>query len=122
MAARDRARSLVFLYRAEPPAMHTVVEAWVAGGWAVCDACATRCYTWPHHGYASASDLQQHPQLVDRLPEHGRNPYVDSRFYETVAIACPAQHHWPPTAYALRKALPGETGMLQEACRMFSNN
>ena len=113
---------LVFLYRAAPPAMHTVVEAWVGGGWAVCDASANRCYSWPHHGYASANDLQQQPRLVDQLPEHGRNPYVDSRFYETVAISASAPQHWPPDAYALHKALQSEARMLQEACRVFSNS
>lgn len=114
---------LVFLYRAEPPRLHTAVEAWALGGWGVCDACANRCYVWPHHGYASAAVLQQQPRLVDQVPEHGHNPYVDSAFYRTVAIAeyplAGFQAAGGPEAFAPWPARPEDAPSLRCAARAF---
>lgn len=95
---------MVFLYRSQPAGLHAVVEAWVSASWVVCDPCANRLYAWPHHGYAAAADLQAQPRLVDQQPEHGRNPYVDSAFYETVAIAGHRPEPVNSAAYAPQKA------------------
>jgi hypothetical protein len=77
---------LVFLYRREPPLLHTVVEAWPQDGWSVCDPCANRCYLWPHRGYASALQLQQYPGIWAHAPERGRHPYVDPALYGLIGI------------------------------------
>jgi transglutaminase-like putative cysteine protease len=111
---------MVFLYRAAPPALHAVVEAWVNGTWAVCDPCANRCYVWPHHGYASAADLQAQPKLVDQQPEHGHNPYVDSAFYETVAISDYAVAAPDDGAYVLEPVTALQAGLLRDASRVFA--
>lgn len=117
---------LVFLYRADPPALHTVVETWALGGWAVCDPCANRCYIWPHHGYASAADLQRQPWLVDQAPEHGHNPYVESAFYKAVAISHYPLSHYPSNAaldgaHALQPARPEDAPSLKAAAAVFAS-
>lgn len=78
---------LVFLYADRPPYRHTVAELYVRGRWSVFDPVSDRTFLWSKHGYASAWEIQRMPRLVDSLQDHGRLPYVDSRFYATVAIA-----------------------------------
>ena len=78
---------LVFLFAAEPLVRHTVVEIFAAGRWSVFDPVSDRSYAWAKHGFASAWELRRLPQLLDGLQDHGRLPYVDSRFYQTAAIA-----------------------------------
>jgi hypothetical protein len=109
---------LVILYNEQPPMMHVVSELWV-DGWAVCDPCANRCYVWPHRGYASALDLQQHPNLVDLAPEHGRNPYVDSRLYGALAIAEYSLSAEPESLNDLRPARPQDRDGLRAAAQIF---
>lgn len=114
------AARLVFLYRAEPPDLHTVVEAWLQGSWAVFDPCANRFYLWPHHGYASAYALRQDPRLVDQCPEHGRIPFVDSAFYRTVAIAEYPLAGRNQYDYRRQPALGDDGPRLQRAAEVFS--
>ena len=110
---------IVFLYGEEPPLLHAVVETWVRDRWAVCDPCANRCYIWPHRGYASALDLQQHPRLVDQAPEHGRNPYVDGRLFRTIAIAEYVLSSKPPPDGDLAPARPEDREILRAAAQVF---
>jgi hypothetical protein len=78
---------LVFLYAAEPPVRHTVVEAYIMRRWSVFDPLSDRAFAWPKHGYASAWDINRMPALLDGLQDHGRLPYVASRYYRSIAIA-----------------------------------
>lgn len=110
---------LVFLYRAQPAALHTVVEVWLLGSWAVFDACANRFYLWPHRGYASALDLSQQPRFVDQMPEHGRNPYVDSGFYRTLGIAAYTLGEREAGVYRQQPARPHDLPLLQQAAAVF---
>jgi transglutaminase-like putative cysteine protease len=110
---------LVFLHGEQPPLLHAVAELWVDGGWAVCDPSANRCYLWPHRGYASALDLLKHPGLVDLAPEHGRNRYVDSRLYRTIAIAAYTPGVDPAPASDLSPAGSQDLAALQAAARDF---
>jgi Transglutaminase-like superfamily len=110
---------LVFLYRESPSLLHTVVEAWVNGGWAVCDACANRCYIWPHRGYASARDLQRQPRLVDQAPEHGRNPCVDSSLFGTIAVSPYHLAAVPAPMTDLQPAVAGDRARLRAATQVF---
>jgi hypothetical protein len=110
---------LVFLYREKPMALHVVAELWVDGGWALCDPCANRCYLWPHHGYASALDLQQHPRLIELAPEHGRCPYVDSGFFRTIALGEYAVTAEPAPRSELRPARIQDLPALQASARVF---
>jgi len=110
---------LVFLYRESPPLLHVVVEARVQAGWAVCDACAGRCYVWPHHGYASAWDLQRQPRLVDQAPEHGHSPYVDSSLYRTIAVSPYGLAAVPALTSDLQPARTGDRAGLQAATEVF---
>jgi transglutaminase-like putative cysteine protease len=111
---------LVFLYRGDPPELHSVVEAWAPGSWTVFDACANRFYPWPHHGYASALDLQRQPQLIDRAPEHGRLPWVDSAFYRTIGIASYPLVDRERFGYEQQPALPQDLARLRFAAEGFS--
>jgi hypothetical protein len=110
---------LVFLYREEPPMLHVVAEAWVDSGWAVCDPCANRCYIWPHHGYASARDLQQQPRLVMQVPEHGRHPYVSAELYRTIGIAPYTLTAEPAPDSDMAATSPAYRERLQAAARVF---
>ena len=110
---------LVFLYRADPPEMHTVVEAWAAGGWTVFDPCANRFFPWPHHGYASALSLQQNPRLVDQTPEHGRVRYVESAFYRTIGIASYRVRDRDRYNYAMQRLRPSDLPLLRRAAEVF---
>lgn len=78
---------LVFLYAEQPPYRHAVTELYIRGRWSVFDPVSNRTFVWSKHGYASAWEIQQMPRLVDGLQDHGRLPYVDSRWYATIAIA-----------------------------------
>ena len=78
---------LAFLASDAPPERHTVTEVYLWGRWAVVDGFSGRLYIWPKHGYASAWDIHLLPQIVDQHPDHGRQPYVESRFYRHVGIA-----------------------------------
>jgi transglutaminase-like putative cysteine protease len=110
---------LVFLFREQPPHLHVVAELWIDRGWAVCDPSANRCYVWPHRGYASALELQQHPGLVDLAPERGRNPYVDGRFYRAIAIAAYAVTAEPAPASDMSPAGARDLTALRAAARVF---
>jgi hypothetical protein len=96
---------------------HTVTELYVNGHWSVFDPVSDRAFIWSKHGYASAWDIHRMPRLVDGLQDHGRLRYVDSRFYQRVAIAIYDPwdpHHrfpWQPLDEATRGRLrQGEAG------------
>lgn len=96
---------------------HVVTELYVSGHWSVFDPVSDRSFIWSKHGYASAWDIRQMPRLVDGLQDHGRLRYVDSRYYQQVAIAIydpwDARHRfpWQPLDDAARTRLQaGEAG------------
>lgn len=78
---------MVFLASVDPPERHTVTELFVGGRWSLFDGWSGRFYPWSKHGYASAWDIRQMPSLIDNHPDHGRQRYVDSRYFQYVAIA-----------------------------------
>jgi hypothetical protein len=86
---------LVFLYADAPPLRHTVTEIYIAGRWSVFDPVSDRVFAWAKHGYAGAWEIQRQPRLLDGLQDHGRLPYVASRFYRTAGIA--AYDPWDPS-------------------------
>jgi hypothetical protein len=112
---------VVFLYRAAPPLLHTVVEARPQETWSVCDPCVNRCYIWPHHGYASALELQQHPQILVHAPEHGRHPYVDADLYKTAAIAEYPLADRPNDEIDVVASLPEQRGVIELAASALQN-
>jgi len=69
---------------------HGVTEIYIrsrrSSGWAIFDATSDACYPKPKGGLASAWELHNHPELVDAHPSHGKEPYVDSVFYQCSAI------------------------------------
>ncbi|MGD9892989.1 MAG: transglutaminase domain-containing protein [Dehalococcoidia bacterium] len=96
---------------------HTVTELYVRGHWSVFDPVSDRSFIWSKHGYASAWDIHLMPRLVDGLQDHGRLRYVDSRFYQQVAVAAydpwDERHRfpWQPLDEATRGRLHrGEAG------------
>jgi hypothetical protein len=96
---------------------HAVTELYLNGHWSVFDPVSDRSFIWSKHGYASAWDIHQMPRLIDGLQDHGRLRYVDSRFYQRVAIApfdpWDARHRfpWQPLDDATRARLQqGEAG------------
>jgi hypothetical protein len=96
---------------------HAVAELYVNGHWSVFDPVSDRSFIWSKHGYASAWDIHQMPRLVDGLQDHGRLRYVDSHFYQQIAIApydpWDERHRfpWQPLDDATRMRLQqGEAG------------
>ena len=80
---------LVFLGRAQPPALHTVVEVYAGPRgprWTLCDPSNGKTYTWMKHGFANAWDIRQLPQLIDKRSDHATDPFVNSAWFHTIAI------------------------------------
>jgi hypothetical protein len=102
---------LVFLYAEQPRQRHAVAEIHARGHWSVFDPVSNRSFIWSKHGYASAWEIHRMPRLVDGLQDHGRLPYVDSRYYTTVAVATydpwdPRHRYpWQPLDAATRERL-----------------
>jgi hypothetical protein len=78
---------ITFLASIDPPERHTVTEMFIGGRWSLFDGWSGRFYPWSKHGYASAWDIKQLPGLIDNHPDHRRQRYVASRFFQYVAIA-----------------------------------
>jgi hypothetical protein len=108
---------IVLLSSDDSKLRHTVTELYVNGHWSVFDPVSDRSFIWSKHGYASAWDIQQMPRLIDGLQDHGRLQYVESRYYQRVAIATydpwDPRHRfpWEPLDDATRARLQrGEAG------------
>lgn len=82
---------------------HGVTEIYVrtrsSSNWAIFDATSNVCYSMPDGKLASAWDLRNNPDIVDKHSEHLKKPYVASTFYRCCAITNYSIWHWKKYDY-----------------------